>query len=155
MTLSTINWDLEGWDTDNFKKLTDQYLRNFTIHVPRDSGKTVVDVWAKMRLNSAYGYTGVGESMYFTKSKYYNNLCKEIVLPMKPVSKYKFTRTKWYVADLWNSDHNMDEVRAWCVEQFGPRVLNPDAWSRWINHLNSTFRFSNEADYVLFTLRWS
>jgi hypothetical protein len=154
MTLSKINWDLEGWQEDT-KKLYEQYAKSITISTPRGAGKSVVDVWAKMQLNSTYGYTGVGTSMYFTKSKYYNNLCKEIELPMRPKPKYKFTRTKWYVADLWNSDHDMDEVREWCVEQFGPRVLNPDAWSRWINHLNSTFRFSNEADYVLFTLRWS
>lgn len=72
----------------------------------------------------------------------------------KPQSKYRFTRAKWYVADLWNSDHSMDEVREWCVEQFGPQPKNPDAWSRWINHLNSTFRFSNEADYEWFVLKW-
>ena len=71
-----------------------------------------------------------------------------------PQPKYKFSRAKWYVADLWNSGHDMDEVREWCTKHFGPQPLYPDAWSRWINHLNSTFRFSNEKDYNWFVLRW-
>ena len=72
-----------------------------------------------------------------------------------PQSKYKFSRAKWYEADLWNSNYIMDEVREWCVAQFGPQDYNPNAWSRWINHGNSTFRFRDEKDYMLFVLRWS
>ena len=156
MTLSTINWDHESWQEDT-KKLYEQYARNFTIHVPRDSGKSVVDVWAKMQLNSAYGYTGVGKSMYFTKSRYYNNLCKEIALPMKPVSKYKFSRAKWYVADIpiFQNDYpKWREMRKWMSEQFGPQDQNPDAWSRWYSD-GFVIRFRDESDYVLFMLKWS
>jgi hypothetical protein len=163
MSLDRINWDLEGWsDTDSvrisedMKKIYEQYARNFTIHVPRNSGKSVVDVWTKMQLNSAYGYTGVGKSMYYTKSKYHNNLCNELVLPMKPtrpVSKYKFTRAKWYEADYdWIQ---YDEVRTWCTEQFGKHDIHPNAWSRWDHKYEGKIFFRDEADYVLFTLRWS
>ena len=143
MKNKTITVDLEAWDA-----LPPTLLSNTTggIHpgqmmiftAGRQTGKS--SLYMKMLKNKLYG----------------TNLCKEIFLPMHPTPKpkYKFTRAKWYVADLWNSDHIMDEVREWCVEQFGPRVLNPDAWTRWINHMNSTFRFRDEADYVLFMLKW-
>lgn len=75
-------------------------------------------------------------------------------IPNMQQRKYQFSRAKWYTADLWNSDHTMSDVRAWCVEQFGPQNSNPDAWSRWVNHMNGTFRFRDEADYVLFVLKW-
>jgi hypothetical protein len=70
-----------------------------------------------------------------------------------PTPKYKFSR-KWYVADLFNKGYVMDEVRNWCVEQYGPQDHNPDAWSRWTNNMNSTFRFRDEKDYNWFVLRW-
>lgn len=94
-----------------------------------------------------------------TLNQYYgklfnNNLCKEILLPMKPAPKYKFGRAKWYEADLWNSIHEMSEVREWCVRQFGPQDRNPDAWSRWTNNLNSMYRFRDAKDYEWFLLRW-
>lgn len=96
------------------------------------------------------------------------NLCKEIIMPasvyltFKSINtiklphnmKYQFSRAKWHKADLWNSDHRMDEVREWCVEQFGPQDHNPDAWSRWTNSMNSTFRFRDQKDYNWFVLRW-
>lgn len=92
------------------------------------------------------------------------NLCKEIVFegayyaPYIPKfmtkQKYKFSRAKWYVADLFNKGYRMDEVREWCVEQFGPQDHNPDAWTRWTNSMNSTFRFRDQKDYNWFVLRW-
>ena len=136
MTLSKINWDLEGWSdsdsvrlSEDMRKLYEQYAKTITISTPRDSNKSVVAMWAKMQLNSAYGYTGL-------KSIYYNNLCKEIVLPMKPVSKYQFTRAKWL------------------NEQFGPHDKNPNAWSRWIHDGWREIKFRDEADYSHFLLRW-
>jgi len=160
MTLSTINWDLEGWsDTDSvrlsedMRKLYEQYAKTITISTPRDSNKSVVAVWAKMQLNSAYGSIGVGKSMYYTKSRYYDNLCREILLPRKPVSKYKFTRAKWYEADYDWVHYN--EVRMWCREQFGPHDIHPDAWSRWNHKYEGKILFRDEADYVLFMLKWS
>lgn len=117
--------DIEGWKPSDLYVITG-----------RQSGKSMLNQW------------------------YNTNLCKEIMLPLKPVSKYqpvskyRFSRAKWYEADLWNSDHSMGEVRKWCTEQFGRQDRNPNAWSRWINHLNSTFRFRDEADYEWFVLRW-
>jgi hypothetical protein len=71
-----------------------------------------------------------------------------------PQPKYKFSRAKWYEADLWNSHHDLSEVRAWCSEHFGPQDRDPNAWSRWINYMNSTFKFRDERDYNWFVLRW-
>lgn len=72
----------------------------------------------------------------------------------KLMPKYRFSRAKWYEADLFNKGYRMDEVREWCVEQFGPQDHNPDAWSRWTNSMNSTFRFRDQKDYQWFVLRW-
>ena len=107
------------------------------------------------------GVNGVARQLGKSQLNYYygklrnKNLCEEILLPMKPAPKYKFSRAKWYIADLWNSDHKMKEVREWCVCQFGPQDRNPDAWSRWTNNSNSLFRLRDEKDYIWFCLRWS
>lgn len=84
---------------------------------------------------------------------YSNNLCKEILLPMKPAPKYKFSRAKWYVAE-YNWVHQ-DEVHEWCYHQFGPHPQNPDAWSRWYNNYGEKIHFRDEKDYMFFLLRWS
>jgi len=76
-------------------------------------------------------------------------------IPAIVLKKQKFSRAKWYEADLWNSGYKMDEVREWCVSQYGPQDYSPNAWSRWTNHYNSTFRFRDEKDYHWFVLRWS
>jgi hypothetical protein len=55
---------------------------------------------------------------------------------------------------MWNSGYIMDHVREWCVEQFGPQDHSSNAWSRWTNNKNSTFRFRDQADYFLFVMRW-
>jgi hypothetical protein len=110
--------------------------------------------WAKwnrkMQLNSIYG----------------TNLCKEIILPgtthklinmtvkfdyNNSRSKYKFSR-KWYVADHNYEDY--DAVIAWCTEQFGPRPLVPDAWTRWHNTYIDQIQFRDKADYEWFILKW-
>jgi hypothetical protein len=103
----------------------------------------------QMSLYSAVQQTGKST---FLKSAYYNNLCKELVLPMKPAPKYKFSRAKWYEAKL---PRDGQAAFAWCVKQFGPEPKNTDAWSRWYFNVDRTFRFRDEKDYVMFILRWS
>ena len=95
-----------------------------------------------------------GKSMlnaYYGKI-YSNNLCKEILLPMKPAPKYKFSRAKWYEAKL---PRDQQAAFAWCVKQFGPEPTITDAWTRWYFNVDRTFRFRDEKDYVMFILRWS
>lgn len=83
---------------------------------------------------------------------YGNNLCKEILLPMKPEPKYKFSRD-WYVAEYdWVHQY---EVLEWCKQQFGPHPKNPDAWSRWCNHYSERIHFRDAKDYEWFLLRWA
>ena len=104
-------------------------------------------------------YSGGRQTGKSTLNQYYgklwsnNNLCKEILLPMKPAPKYKFSRAKWYVAEYnWMPD---DEVFEWCVKQFGPHSNRPDAWSRWIHNFPYKIQFRDEKDYTWFMLRWS
>lgn len=61
----------------------------------------------------------------------------------------------WYMADLFNTNHAWNEINKWCYQQFGPRSAVPTPDARWINHLNSTWCFRDESDYLLFMLRWS
>ena len=101
----------------------------------------------KSYLNSLYGGTGI-KTMYYS-----NNLCKEILLPMKPEPKYKFSRAKWYKAEFnWGQE---TEVFEWCTQQFGPQPENPDAWSRWHHKSWTESHFRDEKDYAWFVLRWS
>jgi hypothetical protein len=72
---------------------------------------------------------------------------------MKSKSKYKFSRAKWFESDKWGHT-DVQQMRDWCIENFGPKDTDPNAWSRWSNNYNSFFRFRDEADYILFTLRW-
>jgi hypothetical protein len=99
----------------------------------------------KSMLNSLYGSTGI-------KSLYYNNLCNEIMLPMKPASKYRFSRAKWYEAKV---SRDQQAAFAWCVKQFGPEPKNTDAWTRWYFNVDRTFRFRDAKDYEWFILRWT
>jgi hypothetical protein len=104
----------------------------------------------QMTLYSAVQQTGKST---FLKSAYYNNLCNEIVLPMKPASKYKFSRSKWYEAEFsWGKQ---TEVLEWCTQQFGPQPENPDAWSRWCHRSWTEIHFRDVKDYEWFLLRWS
>lgn len=83
------------------------------------------------------------------------NLCREILLPMRPLTKpkYQFSRARWYVAEYNWIDQV--EVVKWCTEQFGPHPEQPDAWSRWNHKWQDRIQFRDERDYVLFQLRWS
>jgi hypothetical protein len=102
----------------------------------------------QMTLYSAVQHTGKST---FLKSAYYKNLCNEILLPMKPASKYRFSRAKWYEAKV---PRDQQAAFAWCMKQFGPEPTITDAWTRWYFNVNRTFRFRDEKDYVMFILRW-
>jgi hypothetical protein len=104
------------------------------ISAGRQTGKSL---YQKMVLNKLYG----------------TNLCKEIMLPMKPKPKYQFSRSNWYVAEYKWMHH--DGVIQWCTEQFGPHPNNPDAWSRWHNTYADKIQFRDAKDYEWFLLRWS
>ena len=101
----------------------------------------------QMPLYSAVQQTGKSTLNTF----FQNNLCKEILLPMKPASKYRFSRAKWYEAKL---PRDQQAAFAWCVKQFGPEPKNTDAWSRWYFNVDRTFRFRDAKDYEWFLLRW-
>ena len=106
----------------------------------------------QMTLYASVRQTGKSMYMNLLKTRYYGtNLCKEIVFPMKPEPKYKFSRDKWYEATL---PGDRQAVFAWCTEQFGPEPYYPDAWSRWYFNVNRTFRFRDAKDYEWFLLRW-
>jgi hypothetical protein len=107
----------------------------------------------QMTLYSSGRQTGKSMYMNLLKTRYYGtNLCKEIVFPMKPEPKYKFSRAKWYVAELdWGQQ---TEVLEWCTQQFGPHSENPDAWSRWCHRAWTEIHFRDAKDYEWFLLRW-
>jgi hypothetical protein len=67
--------------------------------------------------------------------------------------KYKFSRSKWYIADF--EEKYYWEVEAWCTEHFGPQDKFPGAWSRWQHMYESQIHFRDEKDYAWFVLRWS
>lgn len=82
-----------------------------------------------------------------------SNLCEEILLPMNPEPKYKFSRAKWYEAEYdWI---HYGEVCEWCTQQFGPHPKQQDAWSRWDHRYEGRIYFRDAKDYEWFVLRWS
>ena len=97
-----------------------------------------------------------GKSMYYTYAN--NNLCKEIMLPTKAKSKYKFSRAKWHTVDIgmggWRLSREYNEIIEWCTEQFGEHPREHDAWSRWWVGVGTMY-FRDEKDYVLFQLKWA
>jgi hypothetical protein len=106
----------------------------------------------EMALYSAGRQTGKSMLNQYYGKLWNNNLCNEILLPMKPAPKYKFSRSKWHEAKL---PRDQQAAFAWCVKQFGPEPTNTDAWTRWYFNVDRTFRFRDEKDYVMFILRWS
>ncbi len=101
----------------------------------------------EMMLISAGRSTGKSNLNAF----FQNNLCNEILLPMKPASKYRFSRAKWYEAKV---SRDQQAAFAWCVKQFGPEPTITDAWTRWYFNVDRTFRFRDTKDYEWFLLRW-
>jgi hypothetical protein len=98
---------------------------------------------------------------------YTTNLCKEVLISSytanhitlniridrKPVKqKYNFSR-KWLEANF-DYEH-YDEVSAWCTEMFGRPDSKPDAWSRWRHEYVDQIWFRDQADYILFVLKWN
>lgn len=58
--------------------------------------------------------------------------------------------------DGWNRPHRIQEIQGlveWCRDQFGSESLfsNYGRWHRYKGYIY----FSDERDYVLYTLRWS
>jgi hypothetical protein len=87
------------------------------------------------------------------------NLCKEIMFPEPSTPKYKFSRAKWYTAELngkftWRFSDEYNELIEWCNETFGPHPTKQDAWSRWYVGLGC-INFRDEQDLVMFKLKWS
>lgn len=104
---------------------------------------------------------------------YNENLCKEIILtantimmdynvfyePVVSKSKYKFSRAKWYTAELtghatWRFSDEYNQIIEWCTEHFGKHPTKHDAWSRWYVGLGY-INFRDAKDYEWFMLRWS
>lgn len=75
-----------------------------------------------------------------------------------PNSKYKFSRAKWYSAEMpgqatWRLSDEYNDIIEWCTERFDPHPTKPDAWSRWWVGLG-VINFRDEQDYHWFILRW-
>lgn len=97
-------------------------------------------------------------TMKVFKDRYYDtNLCKEIMFPEPPTSKYKFSRAKWHTAEIgdgyWRLGREYNEIIAWCNETFGAHPKKPDAWSRWWVGIGQIY-FRDERDLVLYKLKW-
>ena len=111
----------------------------------------------KLALNNAYGPMSLAQSIVGVQpmtgpvGKIFT--VRASVNPVKPQSKYKFSRAKWYEADHRYADY--EEVIAWCTEHFGPRPRYPDAWTRWYDIHIDRIRFRDERDYQWFVLRWA
>jgi hypothetical protein len=99
--------------------------------------------------------------MKMLKNRIYDsNLCKEIVLPTKPMKeeKYKFSRAKWYEHRLpspFTNDNKTNEMIEWTKSQFGNPDTKVDPWAtRWYVDWD-TINFRDSKDYEWFLLRWS
>ena len=80
-------------------------------------------------------------------------------LNLTPVTapKYKFSRAKWHTAQIWRMFADIgfrEEWEEWCRDNFGPHPKTPDAWSRWYFSWGTIY-IRDEADYILYQLRWS
>lgn len=150
MKTKTINIDLEAWDPSPLSSVTggirpDQML---VYSGGRQTGKSML-------------------TMHMLKSRYYStNLCKEVTLTAQqivqeytinwgiPVSKYKFSRKNWHWAEINTFADDYYERLEWCKQMFGAQPKNPDAWTRWYEGWGS-LKFRDEADYIMYQLRWA
>lgn len=71
------------------------------------------------------------------------------VFTKKPMN---FSRAKWYRVDVEPKD--WEDALDWAEAQFGRKAACANAWSRWYTGLCS-ITFRDEADYIMFTLRWA
>lgn len=165
MTKKTVVFDLETMNAiaGIEQKWHMEILKNLSGGIPagtmnvfsagrhgRQTGKSMLSL--KVLKNRYYGAT---ERTFWADT----NLCKEIMLPMEPKSKYKFSRAKWYTAELngeftWRFSDEYNELIAWCNETFGPHPTKQDAWSRWYVGLGCV-NFRDEQDLVMFKLKWA
>lgn len=122
-----------------------------------------LETWSPTVLGNTTGGIHPSKSMYMKVLKnriYDSNLCKEIFLPMGPVtkSKYKFSRAKWHTVDIgdgiWRLGREYNEIIEWCTQHFGKHPNRPDAWSRWWVGVGSIY-FREEKDFVFYQLKWS
>lgn len=117
--------------------------------VGRQTGKSTMSL--KVLKNRYYGAT--------ERTFWNDNLCKEIMMPMEPKPKYKFSRAKWHTAEMpgyatWRFSDEYNNIIAWCNDTFGPHPKKPDAWTRWYVGLGA-IHFRDEQDLVLYKLKWS
>ena len=154
-TINTIVGVERKWQMDILKNLSGGIPAG-TMNVfsaGRQTGKSMLNTYTmKVLKNRYYGAT---ERTFWADT----NLCKEIMFPEKPKSKYKFSRAKWYTAQingdvLWRLGHEYNDVIAWCNENFGPHPKEHHAWSRWYVGVGHIF-FRDEQDLVLYQLRWA
>lgn len=157
----TVVFDLETMDaivnTEN--KWHMEILKNLSGGIPagtmnvfsagRQTGKSYYNI--KVLKNRYYGAT--------ERTFWNDNLCKEIMLPEKPKSKYKFSRAKWHTVEMpgyatWRFSDEYNNIIAWCNDTFGPHLTKPDAWTRWYVGLG-VIHFRDEADLVLYKLKWA
>ena len=66
--------------------------------------------------------------------------------------KYRFSRAKWYYCHFSLNDG--ESVLEWCTASFGKRPKNADAWTRWWFYGVNQIRFRDEADAIMFKLRF-
>ena len=143
MKNKTITVDLETW--------MPTVLGNTTGGIPVGA-MNVISMGRQTGKSSLY--------MKMLKNRIYDsNLCKEIFLPMHPVTKpkYQFSRAKWYSAEIgvggWRLGREYNEIIEWCTEQFGKHPDKPDAWSRWWVGIGE-IHFRDEKDFVFYKLKW-
>jgi hypothetical protein len=151
----TVVFDLETMNaiTGTAQKWQMEILKNLSGGIPAGT----------MNVFSAGRQTGKSMLNTYTmkvfKNRYYDtNLCKEIMLPMEPKSKYKFSRAKWHTVDIgmgsWKLGREYNDIIAWCNDTFDPHPKKPDAWSRWWVGVGQIY-FRDEQDLVLYKLKWS
>jgi len=154
MTKQTVVFDLETMNAiSGMEKWHMEILKNLSGGIPAGT----------MNVFSAGRQTGKSMLNTYTlkvlKNRYYGtNLCKEIMLPMEPASKYKFSRAKWHTVDIgmgsWKLGREYNDIIAWCNKTFGAHPKKQDAWSRWWVGIGQIY-FRDEQDLVLYKLKWS
>ena len=123
MTKQTVVFDLETINSiaGIEQKWHTELLKNLSGGIPAGT----MNVFSTGRFGRQTGKSMLNTyTMKVLKNRYYDtNLCKEIMLPMEPTSKYKFSRAKWYTVDIgmgsWRLGREYNDIIAWCNETFG------------------------------------
>ena len=152
MTKQTVVFDLETMNaiTGIERKWQMDILKNLSGGIPAGT----------MNVFLAGRQTGKSMLMKVLKNRIYDtNLCKEIMLPMHPEPKYKFSRANWHAVQLngdgiWRLGQEYNEIIAWCNDTFGAHPKRPDAWSRWWVGIGEIY-FRDEQDLVMYKLKWT